>query len=138
MLGLDIQALAIERSERKCIAYPKHVFHQIDHAHLDRVIQEDLDCVLMNNGYLPYADAHITTTLESSLNALEKSIERLRPSGFLIITLYRKQDGGLNEAQGIEAYLRQNKKLRYNQSYTYDNDELAPLVLIFQKVDERP
>ena len=136
VIGLDIQTLAIERSEAKCHNYPKHVFHQIDHALLDTVIHEPLDGVLMNNGYLPNGDEHITTSLASSLAALDKSIVLMRPLAYLIVTLYRKQTGGLLEAQGIESYLRQNKKLRFDQSYTYTNDDLAPLVLIFQKVDE--
>lgn len=136
VIGLDIQALAIKRSEEKCRDYSNHVFHQIDHAILDTVIHESLDGVLMNNGYLPNGNEHITTSLSSSLIALNKSIEMMRPLAYLIVTLYRKQVGGLLEAEGIERYLRQNKKLRFDQSYTYVNDDLAPLVLIFQKVDE--
>jgi hypothetical protein len=136
VLGLDIQAVAIERSEHHCKDHPNHVFHQINHAQLDDVIHEKLDCVLMNSGYLPDGDETLTTSLPDSIEALEKSIALMRLSGFLIVTLYRKQDGGLDEALGIEGYLRQNKKLRFDQSYTYPNDELAPLVLIFQKVDE--
>lgn len=136
VIGLDIQALAIERSEAKCHDYPKHVFHQIDHALLDTVIHEPLDGVLMNNGYLPNGNEQITTSLSSSLIALSKSIVLMHPLAYLIVTLYRKQAGGLLEAEGIETYLRQNKKLRFNQSYTYPNDDLAPLVLIFQKVNE--
>lgn len=137
VLGLDLQALAIKRSEEKCKDYPNHEFHQIDHALLDNVIHDSIDCVLMNNGYLPKGDEHITTSLSSSLVALAKSIEMMRPLAYLIVTLYRKQAGGLYEAQGIKSYLRQNKKLRFDQSYTYTNDDLAPLVLIFQKVNER-
>jgi methylase of polypeptide subunit release factors len=136
VIGLDIQTLAIERSEARCHDYPKHVFHQIDHALLDTVIHEQLDGVSMNNGYLPNGNEHITTSLSSSLIALEKSIMLMRPLAYLIVTLYRKQAGGLHEAEGIETYLSQNKKLRFDQSYTYTNDDLAPLVLIFQKVDE--
>lgn len=137
VLGIDFQQLAIERSERKCCEYPNHVFHHIDHAFLDCVVHEPLDCILMNNGYLPSADERITTTLPSSLIALEKSIALMRPFGYLIVTLYRKQDGGRDEAHGIESNLRQNKKLRFDLSYTYGDDDLAPLVLIFQKIDER-
>lgn len=138
VLGLDLQALAINRSETKCLAYPNHIFHQIDHALLDDVIHEPVDCVLMNNGYLPKADERITTTLSSSLIALEKSLSWLRPYGYLIVTLYRKHVGGLAEAHGIESHLRHNKKLRFDQSYTYVLDDRAPLVLIFQKVDKCP
>lgn len=136
VIGFDVQSLAIERSEVKCHAYPNHVFHQLDHALLDTVIYEHLDGVLMNNGYLPNGDEHITTSLSSSLLALEQSIALMRPLAYMIVTLYRKQVGGLTESEGIEAYLRQNKKLRFDQSYTYTNDDLAPLVLIFQKVNE--
>jgi methylase of polypeptide subunit release factors len=136
ILGLDIQNLAIKRSKEKCRDYSNYVFHQIDHALLDTVIHESFDAILMNNGYLPNGDEHITTSLDSSLIALAKSIEMMRPLAYLIVTLYRKQVGGLLEAEGIEAYLKQNKKLRFDQSYTYTNDDIAPLVLIFQKVDE--
>ena len=32
--------------------------------------------------------------------------------------------------------LNQNKKLRNIQSYTYENDDLAPVLTIFQKINE--
>ena len=137
VIGLDIQTVAIERSELKCKDYPNHAFFHIDHALLDTVVHEKIDCVMMNTGYLPHGDIQITTSLTSSVLALEKSIERMHDSAYLIVTLYRKQSGGLTEAIGIETYLRQNKKLRFDQSYTYLDDALAPIVLIFQKIDER-
>lgn len=134
--AFDIQPIAIVRSSLKCEDFTNKNFYCLDHAHLDKVLNEHVDVVLMNNGYLPNSESNVMTEVESSIAALNKSIELLNPDGYLCITLYRKHDGGIEEYHGIMDYLNQNKKLRTIQSYTYDNDDLAPVLTIFQKVYE--
>jgi len=135
--AFDIQPIAIVRSNLKCEDYTNKNFYCLDHAHLDTVLNTSVDIVLMNNGYLPNFESNIITEVESSITALEKGITLLNKDGYLCITLYRKHDGGIEEFYAIMDYLNQNKKLRTVQSYTYDNDDLAPVLTIFQKIDER-
>jgi hypothetical protein len=134
--AFDIQPIAIVRSSLKCEEYPNKHFYCLDHAQLDKVLNIQVDIVLMNNGYLPNSETNIMTELNSSITAMDKSLELLKVNGYLCVTLYRKHEGGLVEYHGIMDYLNQNKKLQIIQSYTYDNDDLAPVLTIFQKVNE--
>lgn len=134
--AFDIQPIAIVRSQLKCEKYPNKDFYCLDHAYLDTVLNTPIDIVIMNNGYLPNYETSITTEVNSSITALDKSINLLKTDGYLCITLYRKHEGGLEEFDGIMNYLNQNKKLRTIQSYTYENDNLAPILTIFQKINE--
>lgn len=134
--AFDIQAIAIVRSQLKCEKYLNKNFYCLDHAQLDTVLSTPVDVVIMNNGYLPNYELSIKTEVKSSITALDKSINLLNEDGYLCITLYRKHEGGLEEYEGLMTYLNQNKKLRLIQSYTYENDNLAPVLTIFQKVDE--
>ena len=135
--AFDIQAIAIVRATLKCENYPNKDFYCLDHSQLDTILNTNVDIVIMNNGYLPNSETSITTEMKSSITALDKSIQLLNPNGYLCITLYRKHEGGIEEYEGIMNFLNQNKKLRMIQSYTYDNDDLAPVLTIFQKIDER-
>lgn len=135
--AFDIQPISIVRSTLKCEDYQNKNFYCLDHAQLDKVLNIQVDIVLMNNGYLPNSDTNIMTELNSSITAIDKSLELLKVNGYLCITLYRKHEGGLIEYHGVMEYLNQNKKLQMIQSYTYDNDDLAPVLTIFQKVNER-
>jgi len=134
--AFDIQPIAIVRSKLKCENYSNKDFYCLDHAQLDTVLKTQVDVVLMNNGYLPNSETNIMTELDSSIKALDKSISILKKDGYLCVTLYRKHDGGIEEYEGIMNFLNQNKKLRNIQSYTYENDDLAPVLTIFQKIDE--
>ena len=135
--AFDIQPIAIVRSRLKCNDYENKNFYCLDHSQLDRVLDVKIDVLLMNNGYLPNSETNIITELHTSIAALDKGINILKDGGYLCITLYRKHEGGLKEFLGIMDYLSQNKKLSKIESYTYDNDDLAPVLTIFQKVDER-
>lgn len=61
---------------------------------------------MFNLGYLPAdtADKQIMTVPESSIAALESSLQLLRPGGIITIVLYPGHRGGDTEAAAVEAW----------------------------------
>lgn len=62
--------------------------------------------IMFNLGYLPVdqSDKHIITLPESTLLALETSLELLAPGGVVTIVLYPGHEGGGQEAAAVEAW----------------------------------
>lgn len=64
-----------------------------------------LDAVMFNLGYLPGSDHARVTQPESTICALEQSMELLAPGGCLSLMVYRGHEGGEAEWRAIRSWL---------------------------------
>lgn len=104
--GFDVQSIAInhakERLESSGIDNQKVTFINDSHANIDLHVHEEIDLILFNFGYLPGGDKTITTTKQTSLIAIEKSLKMLRKAGIAILVVYPGHEEGEKEAEAIE------------------------------------
>lgn len=133
VIAFDIQAEALIQTARRCAGYDNLRLHHLDHRHLDQAIQEPVDAYIFNSGYLPHAESALTTQADSTLEALEKALERLKPQGYLVLTFYRKQAHGLQEADACTHWLTHESRLQIILTHQYENDPLSPILIIAQK-----
>jgi hypothetical protein len=63
--------------------------------------------IMFNLGYLPGSDKHLITTAETTLPALDQSIQLLKKRGRLSIMLYPGHPGGQSEAEAVLDWARQ-------------------------------
>lgn len=104
--GFDIQEQAIEESKKRINNTTKTIhFIQDSHHHLDNYIFSNIDLALFNLGYLPGADKSIVTKVETTLEAIEKTIEKLSNCGMLLIMTYPGHEEGLKEHDRIRTYV---------------------------------
>ncbi|MGH1543790.1 MAG: class I SAM-dependent methyltransferase [Arenicella sp.] len=69
-----------------------------------------IDAIMFNLGYLPKGDPAITTQPESTLAALDQSLELLSVGGVITVICYRGQNKGPQETQAVSNWFaRQNK-----------------------------
>ncbi len=80
---------------------------------------EKLAAITFNLGYLPGSDKSIQTRAESTGEALATSIQLLSPGGYLCVTAYREHSGGSEEAETVEAFMRNAK----NEGHAVDCHE---------------
>lgn len=116
VIALDIQPQAVENTRRRLgeagISNARVMVE--DHAHLDRVADAGtVDCVMFNFGWLPGGDHTLHSRLESSLTALGKALDLLRPGGVLSAVLYSGEGIGSGEKEGILRYLERLPFTRY-------------------------
>ena len=71
------------------------------HANIDKYIKPKVDLVIFNLGYLPKGDKNITTTWDSTITAIKKSLEILSPRGKIFITVYPGHPAGELESEKI-------------------------------------
>lgn len=135
--GFDIQEQAIEHTAKliRENGFEERVtlFHT-GHEHIDTYIQEPVDVVVFNLGYLPGGDHGIITRPDSTRAAISKSLTLLKPGGLICIAVYTGHEGGTREKETLEAFLSSLDKHHFCVGkINYLNRKNAPFLIIIEK-----
>ncbi|KNF07438.1 putative rRNA methylase [Gottschalkia purinilytica] len=76
------------------------------HEYIQKYINEKVDFIIFNLGYLPGGHHSITTKSDSTIKAVEKSLELLNNNGILLIVVYPGHSSGKIEKEKIDDYLK--------------------------------
>ena len=87
--GFDIQNQALQITLDKLVE--ENLNHRVklikdSHENIDLYIEEELDFIIYNLGYLPKGDKNIKTNKESTLTSVKKSLDLLKSNGIILIT----------------------------------------------------
>ncbi len=106
--GFDRQAIAIQRTRQRLATAgvaERVDLHEASHATmaatLPKTLRGEVSAVMFNLGYLPGADHAITTTPETTIDALEQALAFLQPGGVITVVLYTGHPGGSAEARAV-------------------------------------
>ena len=131
--GFDIQKKAIDITleQLTCENINNRVILIEDgHENIDLYIQEKLDFIIYNLGYLPKGDKRIKTNKDTTLISLKKSLNLLNNNGIILITCYIGHDGGLDEKKLVEQLLSNLDQKIYNViKYEFINQKNFPPIL---------
>ena len=131
--GFDIQKKAIDITLKQltCENINNRVILIEDgHENIDLYIQEKLDFIIYNLGYLPKGDKRIKTNKDTTLISLKKSLNLLNNNGIILITCYIGHDGGLDEKKLVEQLLSNLDQKIYNViKYEFINQKNFPPIL---------
>ena len=87
VLAMDIQQDAVDSTRALLQEKGYDQIAQVvldSHSNIDRYAQpETVDCITFNFGYLPGGDHNIFTTPATSIPAIEKGLELLKPGGLM-------------------------------------------------------
>ena len=83
------------------------------HENIDKYVEDKVDGVIFNLGYLPGGNKEITTKADSTIIALEKILKRLKPEGIVILILYPGHAEGLNEEKRLIEYINSLDQKKY-------------------------
>ncbi len=85
------------------------------HANIDRYEQPGtVSCIVYNFGWLPGGDHNVFTRPESSIEALNKSLELLRPGGLISMCIYYGKETGFTERDALLEYLEKLDHHKYS------------------------
>jgi len=118
--SFDIQDLAIKRSKEKLRDYNNVTIIHDSHSNLDKYINDKVDLVLFNLGFLPGSDKKIATNSYTTIQAIAKSYKLLNDDGKIIIIGYSRHLGGKKEIKDIEQYLIDNKHKYIKEIFEYE------------------
>lgn len=130
----DIQEEAIIQTKELC-ANCEHV--TILHKSHDTFDEEvsSFDVGVFNFGYLPGSNQLVTTTFETSLNAVRKALDHLNKKGLLVLVLYIGHDAGKQEAKCLEEFVTSLSSHSYNcMKIAMLNKANAPYICAIEKI----
>ena len=105
VFGFDIQQQAmVETGRRLAEAKLSHRAKLLlaGHEKLAEHVTGPVQVVLFNLGYLPGGDRTIITLPETTVTALEQSLQLLAPGGIVLVTVYPGHGGGSEEQSCVE------------------------------------
>lgn len=131
--GFDVQKEALEITLEKLTC--ENIYNRVrliedSNENIDLYIDDKIDFIIYNLGYLPKGDKNIKTSKETTLKSLEKSLNLLNENGLILITCYIGHDGGLEEKEGIEEFLKNLNQKEFNSiKYDFINQKNFPPIL---------
>ena len=105
--GFDIQQVAIDNTKKKLEENKLNNYKLIldSHSQIDKYINNGLDAIIYNLGYLPKGDKQITTKYEDVLISLNKVLPLLNKGGRIVIIFYPGHESGKKEIENIIPFL---------------------------------
>ncbi|ASW42719.1 tRNA (mnm(5)s(2)U34)-methyltransferase [Clostridium isatidis] len=131
--SFDIQKEACEKYLLKNLKNVKII--NASHHLFNKYIEEKVDCIMYNLGFLPGGDKNITTMHDTSLISIKKGLELLNNGGIMTICIYRGHNEGKVEESCILEYLTKLDKSKFGvMLHSYLNrDERAPILVVVEK-----
>ena len=105
------------------------------HENFDKYIEENIQAVVFNLGYLPNADHTITTQAETTLNAIKKFITKLNIGGRIVIVVYWGRENGKVEKDALLKELSQldQKEIEVLVYQFINQKNNAPFIIALEK-----
>lgn len=106
------------------------------HDQVNQYVEEPIDIVMFNLGYLPGGDHALTTDAKTTISALEKTMALLNINGIISITAYRGHQAGCIEHQQLANLLMNLPMRNFTVScYSMVNHlETSPVLYLIEKV----
>ena len=113
--AFDVQEEALTKTRQRLEAEDiNNVDLVLDgHENLDHYVREPLRAAIFNLGYLPSADKSIITQPHTTIQAIEKVLDRLEVSGRLAIMIYYGHEGGEMEKDAVLNFVSQLDQKAY-------------------------
>lgn len=84
------------------------------HQNMDMYVNKEVSCVMFNLGYLPRAKHQVITKPETTLEAIKKSLDLLKPNGVVSIAIYTGHEGGMEECDEVFGYVSKLDQSEYS------------------------
>ncbi len=136
--SIDIQEKALART-RKLLAQEgcQHLVKTIrgNHADLAQLVEEKVQAVVFNLGYLPGGNHSITTKPAYTIAAVQGALQIVNPGGLILIVAYHGHEDGKTEVKELSKFLMGiNQKKVTVAKYEFINQINYPPILFALEV----
>jgi glycine/D-amino acid oxidase-like deaminating enzyme/predicted methyltransferase len=141
VFGFDVQSEAIKNSVERLARLrlnDRVIFYNANHEFLAESIgstfQGNIAAIMFNLGYLPGTAKTVKTQSASTINALDQAVKLLKPGGIITVISYVGHQGGSQEANSIQGWLKQSRyenlvvKLKSSSSTKENAPELVVII----------
>ena len=132
VVGFDVQQDAIEATQKR-LGENNYSAQLIlaGHETLSENINEPINCITFNLGYLPGTDKSLTTATDSTLACLNQAVELLAPNGLISLLCYPGHTEGKHETESVRKWLA--KLPEYWKVETYQStrvNDRSPILFV--------
>lgn len=106
------------------------------HENIDIYIDKQIDFMIFNLGYLPKGDHNIITKPHTTIEAIKKGMNLLKPNGIISIAIYSGHEGGAYEKNELYKFLTKVNQEQFNvlsSSFINQINNPPDLILIEKK-----
>lgn len=136
--GFDVQQSAIAATNKRLSEHddiaPADLFHT-GHENLEENVNEGVDIVVYNLGYLPRHDKSITTMTKTTLESVKQAMRIIKPGGVVSVIAYPGHDEGANELAGLTAFLKDVDQTEFDilRSEFINQKNRPPILFLIEK-----
>ncbi|MEA4987788.1 MAG: class I SAM-dependent methyltransferase [Anaerovorax sp.] len=105
--AFDIQESAVVNTRQNLLKYGYLERAELildGHQNIDKYVKEEVRLILFNLGYLPKGNHDITTKKDTTIEAVEKCINILKPKGVILLVIYPGHLSGSEEKEALENF----------------------------------
>lgn len=103
------------------------------HEHMDQYVN-GFDAGIFNFGYLPGSTNETTTMLETSIEAVDKAIDKLNRKGILVLILYPGHEEGNKESKYFDEFVSKLESKKFSTcKIQLPNKRNAPYIMVIEK-----
>ncbi|MBN4060684.1 SAM-dependent methyltransferase [bacterium AH-315-I20] len=142
LFGFDVQAQSIQTCQALLAHQPcqQHLMltgHETMKANIPQHFHGNIKAMMFNLGWLPNSDKSIITQADTTITALEQSLDLLTKQGRMTVMVYPGHQGGDDEANQVMNWLEQtceNNKGFIYKAIILPNRPTAPILLQVTKL----
>lgn len=115
LYACDIQEEAINSTENllNSTGYKNYRLYKISHEYIFDRIEEKLDFIIYNLGYLPKSDKLIVTKADSTIISLKEAINKISKMGIIVVVSYLGHQGSFEEREKLNDFLKNLDQKKY-------------------------
>lgn len=142
LVAIDIQSAAIEATTTRIAESipdsaqrPKIEYVLGSHDDIQQHLGSNVaSLVCFNTGYLPNSDKRVKTEIDSTIGALEGSLEALCDGGLVSMLCYTGHDGGMEEYEAVRGFAAGLSSAHWKTSeFRLLNSPTAPIMVLIWK-----
>lgn len=141
VLAFDIQKQAIDNTNELLQRHeiqnvlPIQDSHALVSHHLTKHNLETIGGAIFNLGYLPRSDKSVVTKGDSTIQAVEYILEKLKKKGLIVLVVYHGHEGGQSEKNIVLEYVQKLDQKKYHVlHYGFINQKNnPPFILAIEK-----
>lgn len=115
--AFDVQQIALEKTAKllaEAFLLEKVRMVQASHDQINVYLNQPLDAVMFNLGYLPGGDHSIVTQPETTLCAFKQSLGLLKPGGMVTLVVYPGHASGHAENEALKNFFPELPQSKYS------------------------
>lgn len=137
VFSFDIQKMAIEKTmellESKGFSQNITLINA-GHEKMKEYINQPVDAIIFNLGYLPGGDHSVTTNPDTTIEAVKAGLSLLKSGGILCIVVYTGHPGGEAEQEALESFMESLDKQNFCSAKLFFLNRIkAPYLILVEK-----